>query len=150
MFILTIFSGSYLRNYKRYQLETSQLDSSHIVHPHCTRIITHAFLILELLPFELFILEIFSGSYLRNFKTYQLQTSYLDSSQLVDLQCARTITHAILILELLPFDFFKLKFSLGNYNRCQLVTSQLDSSQLVHLHCAKTITLIYFTLHLFK
>ena len=71
---VTNLLGLYLKDYYRFEHETSGVYRSHWGEVHCTRTITLHFLILELLPFVIFHTLILCETYLGDYKRYQYET----------------------------------------------------------------------------
>ena len=69
----------------------------------CTRTVTLASIFLEFCPLLFFMLKVLSRAYLVEYKSYQLETSYVDRSHGGQVQCTITVTLAFLVLKLLPF-----------------------------------------------
>ena len=81
----------------------------------CTRTITLACLIFQLLPFVYFHTWILSGAYLQNYTSYGYEILWVDRSYQEGVQCTGTITFACLIFELLPFVYFHTWILSGAY-----------------------------------
>ena len=73
-----ILLGLYLKDYYRFEHETSGVYRSHWGEVHCTRTITLYCLILELLPFVIIHTWILCVTYLSDYKRYQHETLYVD------------------------------------------------------------------------
>jgi len=73
---VTNLLGLYLKDYYRFEHETSGVYRSHWGEVHCTRNITLHCLILEWLPFVIFYTWILCGTYLSDCKRYQHETLY--------------------------------------------------------------------------
>ena len=58
------------------------------------------------MPFEIFHTFFLSAPYFENYKSYQLETSWVYRSHSGEVQCTRTVTLAVIISELLPFEIF--------------------------------------------
>ena len=72
-----ILSGSYLQNYTSFGYEILWVDRSHQGGVQCTRTLTLAYLIFELLPFVDFLTWILSGAYLQNYTSYGYEISWM-------------------------------------------------------------------------
>jgi len=101
---ITDLFGLYLKDYYRFEHQTSGVYRFCWGEVHCTRTITLHLLILELLPFVNFDTWILWGTYLSDYKLHE--TLYVDRPKWVEVYCTWAITLHIHILEVLLFAFY--------------------------------------------
>ena len=120
------------------------VDRSHQGGVQCTRTITLACFIFQLLPFVYFHTWFLSGAYLQNCISYGYEILWVDRSHQGRVQCTWTVTLACLIFELLPFIFHTLILSrayLQHYTSYGYEILWVDRSHQGGVQCTRTITI---------
>ena len=121
------------------------MDRSHQGGVQCTRIVTLACLIFELLPFVYFHTWFLSGAYLQNCTSYGYEILWVDRSHQGGVKCTWTVTLARLIFESLPFVYFHTRFLSRAYlENCTSYGYEIlwvDRSHQGEVQCTWTITL---------